>query len=169
MKIMDSTAKTTTTSFTNTILTVSVKKWGVPLPDLLHTWTVICIECILQPGHQASTFLRQHNSSTFDPVANVFSAVNLHKDYPLSLLHALADTNPDSKVWLESYYEGNNSIGSMGTFTILTLGQYHDLCEKGALKSSHNMCVLNIKRDASLLPLCAESCIVVLGDHEDRT
>jgi hypothetical protein len=30
------------------------------------------------------------------------------------------------------------------------------------------MCVLNIKKDEMLNPLCAKSRIVVLGNHEDR-
>ena len=30
------------------------------------------------------------------------------------------------------------------------------------------MCVLTIKKDENLLPLCAKSRIVVLGNHEDR-
>ena len=30
------------------------------------------------------------------------------------------------------------------------------------------MCVLTIKKDENLLPLCAKSCIIVLGNHEDQ-
>jgi hypothetical protein len=40
--------------------------------------------------------------STFDPVANIVSAINLHRDCPPSLLQALATTHPDREVWLQS-------------------------------------------------------------------
>jgi hypothetical protein len=42
---------------------------------------------------------------TFDPVAFVVSAVNLHLECPPSLLKALADSHPDREVWLSSFFE----------------------------------------------------------------
>jgi hypothetical protein len=38
--------------------------------------------------------------STFDPVGNIVSAINLHQDCPPSLLQALAASHPDHEVWL---------------------------------------------------------------------
>ena len=107
----------------------------------------------------------EHN----DPVANIVSAINLHHDCPPSLLTALAYTHPDHKVWLQSYYEEKSSIKDMGTYQRLSLGEYRALREKGAPRAIPSMCVLTIKRDASLLPVHAKSRIVVLGNHEDRS
>jgi hypothetical protein len=144
------------------------EEWGVPLPDLSTTWTQLCVEGILQPGHQASSFLRSAVAKTFDPVANIVSAVNLHRDCPSSLMQALADSNPDREVWLQSYYEEKDSIESLGTYQKLSLGEYRALREKGAPRAIPTMCVLTIKKDENLLPVRAKSRIVVLGNHEDR-
>ena len=128
----------------------------------------MCAEGILLPGHNTSSFLRSSTGSTFDPVASIVSAVNLHQDCPSSLLRALADNHPDRSVWLQSYYEEKNSIESMGTIRKLTLGEYRALREKGAPRAIPSMCVLTIKKDENLLPIRAKSRIVVLGNHEDR-
>ncbi len=151
--------------------------WGVDIPNLPFTWVDLCTEGILLPGHVAHSFicLLSHNSlisspppPTFDPVANIVSAVNLHQDCPPSLLQALALTHPDRKVWLQSYYKEKGDIEEMGTFWKITLGEYRALCEKGAPKAIPTMCVLTIKKDKQLLPLRAKSCIVVLGNREGR-
>ena len=34
------------------------EEWGVPLPDLPHTWTELCVDGSLSPGHKAPSFLR---------------------------------------------------------------------------------------------------------------
>jgi hypothetical protein len=47
-------------------------------------------------------------------------------------------------------------------------GEYRAFWEKAALKAIPTMCVLTIKKDKNLLPLCAKSCIVALGNHEDQ-
>jgi hypothetical protein len=132
---------------------VKREEWGVPLPDLPHTWTELCVDGILHPGHNASSFLRD----TTDPVANIVSAVNLHGDCPSSLLQALADHNSDREVWLNSYYEEKDSIESMGTYQKITLGEYRALREKGAPRAIPTMCVLTVKKDANLLPVRAKS------------
>jgi hypothetical protein len=106
--------------------------------------------------------------STFDPVANIISVINLHRDCPPSLLQALATSHPDREVWLQSYYEEKNGIESLGTFKCLTLGKYQALREKGAPKAIPAMCVLTIKKDEQLMPLQAKSRIMVLGNRESR-
>lgn len=69
------------------------EEWGVNLPNLRHTWAQLCTESILVPGHSAHSFIRNSASSTTcDVFANFVSAINLHKDYPASLIRALADT-----------------------------------------------------------------------------
>ena len=137
--------------------------WGVDLPNLLHNWVDLCTEGILVPGHGAHSFIRcpldpvpsgSHLPwSTFDPVANIVSTIDLHRDCLPSLLQALATTHPDRDVWLQ-------------TFKRLTLGQYRALREKGAPKAIPVMCVLTIKKDEKLMPLRAKSWIIVLGNCE---
>ena len=152
--------------------------WGVDLPNLPYNWVDLCTEGILVPGHVAHSFLRSQSGpvpsassltrSTFDPVANIVSAINLHRDCPPSLLQALASSHPDREIWLQSYYEEKNGIESLGTFKRLTLGEYRALREKGAPRAIPTMCVLTIKKDENLMPLRAKSRIVVLGNREGR-
>ena len=154
--------------------------WGVDIPNLPFTWVDLCTEGILLPGHVAHSFIRSSSDNhctsspsappplTFDPEANIVSAVDLHWDCPPSLLQALASTHPDRKVWLQSYYEEKGGIQEMGTFRKITLGEYRALREKGTPKAIPTMCVLTIKKDEQLMPLRAKSCIVVLGNHESR-
>ena len=33
------------------------EEWGVPLPDLTHHWSSLCVEGILFPEHNVSSFL----------------------------------------------------------------------------------------------------------------
>ncbi len=147
--------------------------WGVDRPNLSFTWVDLYTEGVLLPGHVAHSFI--HSSShdpphltTFDPMANIVSTVNLHRDCPPSLLQALALTHPNREVWLQSYYEDKRGIEEMGTFWKVTLGEYRALCEKGAPKAIPTMCVLTIKKDKQLIPLRAKSHIVVLGNCESR-
>jgi hypothetical protein len=132
----------------------------------------MCVEGLLiPPGHVSHTFLRSSASpqqSTFDPVALFVSAVNLHRKCPPTLLRALADSHPGRKVWLQSYYEEKQGIGSLGIFKKITLGEYRAICKKGAPKAIPTMCILAIKKDENLPPLREKSRTVVLGNHEAR-
>jgi hypothetical protein len=144
--------------------------WGVPLPNLLSTWVDLCVEGDLIPGHISHSFLRSLPSptlSTFDLVASFVSAVNLHQDCPPSLIKALEASYPDREVWLQSFYEEKQGIESLGTFRKIMLGEYWALRKKGAPKAISTMCILTIKKYENLLPLCAKSYMVVLGNHED--
>ena len=141
---------------------VKHKEWGVLLPYLQHTWTELCVKGILQPGHNASTFLRHPNSSIFDPVA-IFFRASISMKNASSLLQALTDAHPDRYVWIQSYYEGKESTKSMGTFLKLSLGEYRALWEKGAPWAILSMCVLTIKKDENILSLlsqggCTQAC-----------
>jgi hypothetical protein len=94
--------------------------WGVDLPNLPYNWVDLCTEGIMVPSHVAHTFLHSCltsvpsasslSSSTFDPVANIISAINLHLDCPPSLLQALVLSHPDHKIWLQSYYKEKNGM-----------------------------------------------------------
>jgi hypothetical protein len=46
--------------------------------------------------------------------------------------------------------------------------EYRALCEKGAPQAIPTMCDLTIKKDKMMNTLCEKSCIVILGNHEDR-
>ncbi len=144
--------------------------WSIPLPNLPTTWVDLCVEGILLPGHISHTFLcslvtQQH--TTFDPVASFMSTLNLHKEYPLTLLKALADSHPDREIWLQSYADKKGGLESLNTYKKI-IGEYRSLREKGAPCAIPTMCVLTIKCDENLLPHHAKSQIVVLGNHEDR-
>jgi hypothetical protein len=145
--------------------------WSVPLPNLPTTWVNLCVEGILLPGHISHTFLcspvtQQH--TTFDPVASFVSTLILHKECPLTLLKALADSHPDCEIWLQSYADKKGDLESLNTYKKITLGEYRSLREKGAPRAIPTMCVLTIKLDENLLPHHAKSRIVVLGNHADR-
>jgi hypothetical protein len=138
----------------------------------------LCTKGVLIPGHVAHTFIRPASplislvsaspTSTFNPVASIVSAVNLHWDCPPSLLQDLAASHSDWEVWLQSYFEEKSGIASLGTFKCLTLGEYCALWEKGAPKAIPTMCVLIIKKDKQIMPLNAKSQTVFLGNHESR-
>ena len=95
------------------------EEWGVNLPNFPTTWVDLCVEGLLVPGHVSDSFLRPSPSpkqSTFDPVASFVSAINLHRECPPTLLHALADSHPDRKIWFESYQEEKRGIESFNTY-----------------------------------------------------
>jgi hypothetical protein len=152
--------------------------WGVDLPNLPFNWADLCTKGVLIPGHVAHTFIRPapsslplvlaSSTSTFNPVANIVSAINLHRDCSSSLLQALAASHPNREVWLQNYYEEKGGIERLGTFKRLTLGEYRALREKGAPKAIPMICVLTIKKDEQLMLLCAKSRILVLGYCETR-
>ncbi len=111
--------------------------WGFDLPNLPFNWADLCTKGVLVPGHVAHSFLCPLSPSvslvvdslpsTFNPVASIVSAINLHRDCPPSLLQALAISHPDRELWLQSYYEEKGGIESIGTFKHLTLGEYRAL------------------------------------------
>ena len=87
---------------------------------------------------------------------------------PQSLLSALNPLHPDREIWLASYQEEKDGIKSQDTYDVLTPEQYRAYRAKGAPRAIPTMCVLIIKPDEMLLPHRTKSCIVVLGNHEDR-
>jgi hypothetical protein len=147
------------------------EEWGVNLPNFPTNWVDLCIEGILVPGHVSNSFLRPSPSpqqSTFDPVASFVSAVNLYRECPPTLLQALADSHPDREIWLDSYREEKRGIESLDTYRKIILGEYCALRQKGAPKAIPIKCVLTIKKDDNLLPLCTKSRIVALGNLEEH-
>ncbi len=134
-------------------------------------WVDLCVKNVLLPGHVAHLFICTPVFShplTFDPVASFVSALNLHHKCLPTLLKALADTHPDSEVWLQSYKEEKGGLQSLNTYRKITLREYCALCKKSVLQAIPTKCILRIKRDKNLLPQCAKSQLVVLGNHKDR-
>ncbi len=135
--------------------------WGIPLPNLATWWQDLCAEGNLLPGHGWSLF---HCSVS----ANHVRACGLIRECPHSLLSALGPNHPDREVWLESFREEKRGIESLDTYDKISLAEYCALCEKGAPRAIPTMCILTIKKDEMMNPHHAKSCIVVLGNHEDR-
>jgi hypothetical protein len=69
---------------------------------------------------------------------------------------------------MHSFWEEKDSIISMDTYDTIILAQYCALREKGAPQAIPTMCVLTIKPDEMMNPHRTKSCIVVLGNHEER-
>jgi hypothetical protein len=140
--------------------------WGVPLPNLTSRWHDLCLEGVLIPGHQSSSFLKHKRPTALS--ATHVSATNLKRDCPRSLLSALHPTHPDRDTWISSFREEKSGIQSQDTYVTIGLPEYRALRAKGVPKAIPTMCVLSIKKDENLNPLRAKSRIVVLGNHEER-
>ncbi len=140
--------------------------WGIPLPHLATTWQDLCLEGVLIPGHQTSSFQcpPPHNNAT----ASFISTTILKGECPCSLLTGLHPSHPDRDTWLESFREEKSGIQSQDTYNKITLAEYCTLRAKGAPRAFPRMCILSIKKDEMLNPLRAKSRIVVLGNHKDR-
>ena len=56
------------------------EEWGVNLHNLPITWVDLIRDGVFQPGHLASSFFRSaaSNTTTFHPVVNLVSTINLH-------------------------------------------------------------------------------------------
>jgi hypothetical protein len=63
--------------------------WGAPLPNLTSTWQDLCIEGILVPGHQLSSFQQPRAPHDNPGSAGLISAINLKRECPPSLLTSL--------------------------------------------------------------------------------
>jgi hypothetical protein len=73
--------------------------WGANLTNLVTTWADLCVKGLLILGHVSHTFLPSLLSltlTTFDPVATIVSAVNLHLECLPFLLKGLANFHPVS-------------------------------------------------------------------------
>jgi hypothetical protein len=77
-------------------------------------------------------------------------------------------THPNCNTWIASFRKEKSVIQSLNTYIKIGLAKYRALLAKGAPHAIPTMCVLSIKKDKMLDPLQAKSCIVVLGNHEDR-
>ena len=90
--------------------------WSVPLPNLTSTWHKLCLEGVLIPGHNTTSFICK-------TTAIFVSAANLIWECPRSLLYALANNHPDREVWLQSFWEEKDGIISMDTYETIKLAQ----------------------------------------------
>ena len=141
----------------------------VSLPNFTHNWTNLLAEETLLFGHTTvSSFLPRHHYSNALS-ANHVSATHLINPCPPSLLKALHPSNPDLLTWLKSYEEEKEGLERLEVFDRISKQQYLFLKRTGRIgKAFPSMCVLVIKPDKDGNPIHAKSCIVVLGNFEDR-
>jgi hypothetical protein len=123
--------------------------WGVPLPHLPSTWQDLCVDGILIPGHQSSSFLCPRAA------ASDVSATHLKRECPRSLLTALHHSHPDRDTWLASFWEKKSGIELQNTYVKISLANYRALRAQGASRVIPTMCVLSIKKDKMFNPLRA--------------
>jgi hypothetical protein len=143
--------------------------WFEPLPDFVQHWTTLVADDILLPGHGVISSFLKPNSSNNAPSANFVSAKNLLSPCPPSLVKALHPSNPDRRVWLDSYNEEKGGLESLDVFERINKKTYLALKRSGRVGSAlPSMCVLVVKPDKDGKPHRAKSRIVVLGNHEDR-
>ena len=142
--------------------------WGVPLPNLTSTWHNLCVDGVLIPGHQPSSFQRTRLPRDLNESASHVSALHLKRECPRSLLTGLHPTHPNRDTWLASFREEKSGIESQDTYVKINLADYRALRAQGVPKAIPTMCVLSIKKDKMFNPLRAKSRIVVLGNHEDQ-
>ncbi len=83
------------------------KDWGIPLPNLTSTWQDLCIEGVLIPGHQPSSFQCPCLPPDTAASASHVSAVHLKCECPRSLLTGLHPTHPHRDTWMASFCERN--------------------------------------------------------------
>eukprot|EP00957_Ditylum_brightwellii_P199651 15220259-Ditylum_brightwellii.AAC.1 len=62
-----------------------------------------------------------------------------------------------------------NGLLRLGVFDEISEAEYCHFHSKGAASAIPAMCILNVKHDAQGRPICAKSCIVVLGNLEQRS
>ena len=143
--------------------------WSTPLHDFKRNWVALCQDDILVPGHTTvSSFLKTATSNTA-PSLNFVSAKNMFGPCPPSLVKALHPSNPDRRIWLDSYNEEKGGLQDMGVYERISKKDYLSLKRAGKIpKAIPSMCVLVVKTDRDGKPNRAKSRIVVLGNHEDR-
>jgi hypothetical protein len=72
--------------------------WSVPLLNLTSNWHELCLEGVIFPGHNATSFVCESTTS-------FVSTINLVWECPRSSLTSLADTQPDREIWMQSFWE----------------------------------------------------------------
>jgi len=95
--------------------------WGIPLPNLTTTWQDLCIEGILIPGHQTSSFQRPLPPHNNPALASLVSAVNLKRECLHLLLTSLHVMHLGGNTWLASFHEEKSSIQSLNTYIKICL------------------------------------------------
>ncbi len=96
--------------------------WGITLLHLATTWQDLCLEGILIPGHQTSSF--QHPSPHNKATASFVSATTLKRECPCSLLTSLHPSHPDCNTWLESFREEKSCIQLQDTYDKMSQDTY---------------------------------------------
>jgi hypothetical protein len=125
----------------------------INLADLPTTWCERLLDGSLELGWQEI------------PRAFHVSASGILRGVPPSFKQSMRESYTDYQIWLDLYIEEYCALGNHGTFDVITAKEYET-------KYSHilvipTMNVQTIKKDELGLPVCAKSCMVVLGNLED--
>ena len=107
--------------------------------------------------------------STDSTSLNYVSAKHILSPCPPSLFKSLDPSNPDCKVWIDSYYEGKKVLINHEVYESIPKIQYLALKQSGNIpEATPSMCVLVVKNYKDGKPLRAKSRIFVLGKFEHR-
>ena len=97
------------------------------------------------------------------------SAKNILSPCTPSLFKALDPSNTYFQVWMDSYNEDKQGLIDHNGYKKTSKNQYLSLKKaRKTPKAIPSMYVLVVKNDKDGKPLCAKSCIVILGNSEDR-
>ena len=144
--------------------------FSVPLPDFKQHWTTLMGDNIFFLGHSTvSSFLKSATSCKNAPSLNYVSSKHLLSPYPPSLCKYLDTSNSDRKVWMDSYNKEKQGLINHEVYENISKSHYLALRRAVKIpKAIPSMCVLVVKNEKDGKPLRANSCIVFLGNFEDR-
>ena len=124
------------------------KDWfSVPLPDFKQKWTTLLGDDRFFPGHSTvSSLLKPATSDKNPPSLNYVSAKHFLYPCTPSLFKALDTSNPDQRVWVDSYNEEKQVLIDHEVYDKISKNHYLSLRSSGKIpKEIHSMCVLVVK------------------------
>ena len=121
--------------------------FSVPLPDFKQHWTTLLGDDRLFTGHsKLSSFLILSTSDKNAPSLNYVSAKHLLPPCPPSLYKSLNTSNPDRKVWMNSYKEEKQGLIDHVVYEKISKNKYLALRRSGKTpKVFPQMCVLVVE------------------------
>ena len=122
------------------------------------------------PGHsEVRSLLKSATTSKNAPSLNYVSDKKLLSPCSPYLFKYPNHYNPDRQVWLDSYKNEEHGLIYHEVYEKTSKIQYLALKREGKTpKATPSMCVLIVKNNKYGKPLCAKSCIVVLGNFKDQ-
>ncbi len=115
------------------------KDCGALLSNLTSTWQDLCIEGILIPGHQSSSFQQPRAPHNSLALANFVSAVNLKRECPCSLLTGLHPTHLNRDTWMASFCKEKSGIQSQNTYQNQSRRVPSSLCKRRPTRNPYHV------------------------------